>query len=125
MEDLMSSPVDTPAPPTDPARNATAALDSIPGGRAGLTMMLFRDDEEGSDSLAKILSEVMQSLGNRYSSIQVHVRDQPDLAAHYNVRTTPTILLVKQGEVVDRVIGTPTRILLQSLLDARATFYQS
>jgi thioredoxin-like negative regulator of GroEL len=119
MENLMRSPVDTPASRIASAGTATAALGSISARQAGLTMMLFRDDQDGSDTLAEILSEVMCGLGNRYPSIQVDVRDHPALAAYYNVQTTPTILLVKDGAVVDRVIGTPTRILLQSLLDAR------
>jgi thioredoxin-like negative regulator of GroEL len=119
MENLMSSPVDTLTARTDFAANATPALGLVPARQAGLTLILFQDDQGGSDALAEILSEVMHGFGNRYPSIQIDVRDQPALAAHYNVRMTPTILLLKDGEVADRIIGTPTRILLQSLVDAR------
>jgi thioredoxin-like negative regulator of GroEL len=82
-------------------------------------MILFRDDQSGSDTLAAILTEVSRGAVSGSPPVQISVHDQPALAALYNVRTTPTILLVKDGEVVDRVIGTPTRILLEHLLDAR------
>jgi thioredoxin-like negative regulator of GroEL len=118
MERLMRATIDTPAPP-DSTESATAALASVLAGRSGLTMILFRDDQSASDILATILFEMAHGIAGRNPPIQVDVRDQPDLAALYNVRTTPTILFVKDGVVVDRVVGTPTRILLESLLRAR------
>jgi hypothetical protein len=118
MERLMRATIDTPARP-DSTGSATAALASVLAGRSGLTMILFRDDQSASDILATILFEVAHGFADRNPPIQVDVRDQPALTALYNVRTTPTILLVKDGVVVDRVVGTPTRILLESLLRAR------
>jgi len=118
MERLMRATIDTPARP-DSTESATAALASVLAGRSGLTMILFRDDQSASDILATILFEVAHGFADRNPPIQVDVRDQPALTALYNVRTTPTILLVKDGVVVDRVVGTPTRILLESLLRAR------
>src|SRR5262249_8410656 len=108
MERLMRATIDTPAHP-----------DSVLAGRSGLTMILFRDDQSASDTLATILCEVAHGFADPNPPIQVDVRDQPALAALYNVRTTPTILVVRDGVVVDRVVGTPTRILLESLLRAR------
>ena len=86
---------------------------------AHLTMVLFRDGRDGGDAVATILREIVRGRADRYSVKEINVQDQPELAVHYSVRTTPTILLMKNGDVVDRVVGTPTRILLDSLLDAR------
>jgi len=63
---------------------------------------------------------VAQSFVGRLPIAEIDANDHPELAEQYNVQATPTILLIRDGEVVDRVIGTPTRTLLQSLLDARA-----
>ena len=114
----MSATVDTPARPHSPESAAAAA--SVLARRSGLTMILFRDEQSASDTLAAILLEVAHGFAGRHPPIEIDVRDQPELAALYNVRTTPTILLVKDGVIVDRVVGTPTRILMESLLHARA-----
>ena len=118
MERLMRATIDTPAHP-DSTESATAALDSVLAGRSGLTMILFRDDQSASDILATILCEVAHGFADPNPPIHVDVRDQPALAVLYNVRTTPTILVVRDGVVVDRVVGTPTRILLESVFRAR------
>ena len=87
---------------------------------AHLTMVLFRDGRrDGGDAVATILRDIVRGRADRYSVKEIDVQDRPGLAAHYNVRTTPTILLMKNGDVVDRVVGTPTRILLDNLLGAR------
>ena len=86
----------------------------------GLTMILFRDGgTDGADALAAILAEIAHSGADPHSVKEVDVHDHPTIAARYNVGTTPTILLVKDGQIVDRVIGTPTRILLHNLIDTR------
>jgi thioredoxin 1 len=84
-------------------------------------MTLFRArGSEDADRVAAILARLVQASRGRLGVIEIDVEAGPTLAARYNVTETPTILLVRDGEVVDRVIGAATRILLQSLLDARA-----
>src|SRR4029450_2267172 len=87
---------------------------------AHLTMVLFRGGRrDGGDAVEGILRATVGVGAHRYSVKEIDVQDRPGLAAHYNVRTTPTVLLMKDGDVVDRVFGTPTRILTDSLLGAR------
>ena len=87
---------------------------------SNMTMMLFRSgSDDGADAVSAILDDIVRGHAGRYASGEIDVQDQPWVAAHYNVRTTPTILLMKNGEVLDRVVGTPTRILLHDLLDSR------
>jgi thioredoxin 1 len=87
---------------------------------SSMTMVLFRSGlDDGADALAAILDDIVRGHAGRYAAGEIDVQDRPWVAAHYNVRTTPTILLMKNGEVVDRVVGTPTRILLHDLMDSR------
>ena len=87
---------------------------------SSVTMVLFRNgSDDGADALAGILQEVARGGTGRYSVAEIDVQARPWLAAHYNVRTTPTILLVKNGQVLDRVVGTPTRILLHNDVELR------
>ena len=87
---------------------------------ANLSMVLFRDGQsESADAASAIVREIVRSGGDRYSLIEADVHERSAFAARYNVRTTPTILLMKSGAVVDRIVGTPTTSLVQTLLDAR------
>ena len=87
-----------------------------------LTMVLFRSHgSDGGDAVAAILDEIVRTDASRHSWKQIDVDDRPALAARYDVRITPTILLTTpDGDVLDRVVGTPSPTLLRSLLDARA-----
>ena len=83
--------------------------------------MHFRADDCGAcDGVASILAQLVDGFVGRLPLTEVDVHAQPGLADRYNVRLTPTILLIRDGAVVDRVVGAATRVLLQSLIDARA-----
>jgi thioredoxin-like negative regulator of GroEL len=87
---------------------------------ARLTMMLFRDGHNGGrDGLGAILRDIVDGGAGHYSLTEIDVQHRPRIAARYNVQTTPTILLLQDGEVVDRIVGTPTTLLLHNLLDGR------
>ena len=87
----------------------------------GLAVVHFRaDDCSACDGVASILAQLVDDCAGRLPLTEVDVHARPGLADRYNVRLTPTILLLKDGAVVDRVVGAATRALLQSLIDARA-----
>jgi thioredoxin 1 len=46
------------------------------------------------------------------------VDENPGLAARYGNRSIPTILFVKEGKVVDQVIGTVPKAQLKKKLEA-------
>src|SRR5712692_8340011 len=54
------------------------------------------------------------------SMAKVNVDENPGLADRYSIRSIPTILFVKEGKVVERVIGAVPKALLQDILNARA-----
>jgi thioredoxin-like negative regulator of GroEL len=51
---------------------------------------------------------------------KVNVDENPGLADRYSIRSIPTIVFVKEGKVVERVIGAAPKALLQDILNARA-----
>jgi len=104
----------------------TLAVEETLRRRPGLAVVHFRaGGSDACDSVAAILAQLVQDFAGRLPLTEIDVHDRPDLAARYNVQATPTILLVRDGDVVDRVIGGASRILLQSLLDARASLHPS
>jgi thioredoxin 1 len=52
--------------------------------------------------------------------MKVNVDEHPGLATRHNIRSIPTILFVKEGQVVDRVVGAVPKAVLQTIVTARA-----
>ena len=71
-------------------------------------------------AIAPVLEELAQSSAGRITLAKVNVDENPGLAARYGVRSIPTILFVKQSNVVDQVIGAVPKAQLQKKLDALA-----
>jgi thioredoxin 1 len=55
----------------------------------------------------------MDQLSQTYPVQKINVDDQPDLATAYSVRNVPTVVIVKDGQVVNRMVGvqTPATVL--------------
>jgi thioredoxin 1 len=71
-------------------------------------------------AIAPVLQELAQGSAGRVTLAKVNVDENPGLAARYGIRSIPTILFVKQGMVVDQVIGAVPKVQLQKKLDALA-----
>jgi len=84
--------------------------------------VLFRDGRSASDDAVAIVRGSIRKRAGHYSLTEINVQDHPALAEQYNIRTTPTTLLMKNGDIVDRIVGTPTPSLVQTLLDMRTAF---
>lgn len=50
-------------------------------------------------------------------AVKVNVDLQPELTGQYAIRSVPTLLLLKQGEVVSQLSGLHSELQLQSWLD--------
>lgn len=50
-------------------------------------------------TMAPILSEVAGKLKGKVKILKVDVDKNPGAASHYNVRTVPTLILFKRGEI--------------------------
>ena len=81
----------------------------------------FIQEVEGSDKLVivdffatwcgpcKMLAPVFEELGKEMDSqaefVKVDIDKSLDIALKYNVTTVPTMMIFKNGEVVDKIIG--------------------
>ena len=70
--------------------------------------------------IAPILAELATELEGAIKVGKVNVDEQRDLMARYDVRSIPTLLFFRNGEVVDRVIGAAPRAVLAEKLAALA-----
>ncbi len=57
----------------------------------------------------RMVAPVLEKLAVRYAGslkvVKINVDDNPRSAAQYDARSIPTLVMVKDGKVVDRVIG--------------------
>ena len=65
-------------------------------------------------AIAPVLDALERDQAGRVRVAKVNVDDEPALAARYGVRSIPTILFVKDGRVVDTVIGAAPRATLDA-----------
>lgn len=65
-------------------------------------------------AVAPVLDSLVKDYAGRVSLAKVNVDEQPALAGRYEIRSIPTIMLVKDGRIVDRVVGAVPRAQLEA-----------
>jgi thioredoxin 1 len=51
------------------------------------------------------IEELAQQYSEKFKAAKMNVDENPMTASHYGVRAIPTILLFKDGELVDTIVG--------------------
>ncbi len=72
-------------------------------------------------AIAPALEAIAGASEGQVTLMKVDVDENPGLAARYNVRSIPTILFVKHGMVVERVVGAVPKAKLQDIVSAQAS----
>lgn len=55
--------------------------------------------------LAPIIDEVSEEVAGKVNVVKIDVDQTEDIAVEYGIRTIPTVLFFKSGEVVDKFVG--------------------
>ncbi len=56
-------------------------------------------------ALAPVIDEIANELDGKLKVGKVNVDEDSELAAQYNIMSIPTLLLFKNGEVVNQIVG--------------------
>ena len=71
----------------------------------------------------KMMAPVIEELANEYEGNikigKLNVDDNPDTARQYRVMSIPTMIIYKNGEAVDTVVGAVSKSALKAKLDAQ------
>jgi len=71
-------------------------------------------------SPCKAIKPVMEVVKSEFQSqmyfIEIDVEEHSDIAAKYNIMRIPTILLIKNGEVIEQVTGMVSKSNLEKLI---------
>ena len=65
-------------------------------------------------AIAPVLDSLVAESGGKVKLAKVNVDEEPALAGRHQIRSIPTILLVKDGRIVDRVVGAVPRTTLDA-----------
>jgi thioredoxin 1 len=71
--------------------------------------------------IAPILEEIAQEYDGRLKIAKVNIDDQQSLATHHGIRAIPTLLVFKNGEVADQIVGLRSKRDLKANLDRLVT----
>ena len=68
-------------------------------------------------ALAPVLARLAEAYGGKFIVVKVDTDQEQELAGQFGVRSLPTLLLFKDGQAVEEVIGAQPESVLRELLD--------
>ena len=72
-------------------------------------------------AVAPALEQLAAESGGKYLITKLNVDDNPQVARQFHIQSIPTLLIFKNGQVVDRIIGAqPKQSIAAKLASARA-----
>ncbi|WP_027001907.1 thioredoxin [Hugenholtzia roseola] len=66
-----------------------------------------------------IIQELAEELGDKVTICKVNVDEDADLSVRYGIRSIPTMMIFKSGEMVDKLVGATTKRDLAGRLAAK------
>ena len=70
-------------------------------------------------AIAPILDEISAELDSKVAIAKVNLDDNQELAMKYSIRSIPTLLLFKEGELLDMKVGLPSKSDLLEWIDSK------
>jgi len=72
--------------------------------------------EEFVQEMGHVLEEFVQDIGESATVAKLNVDEHPEIASRYGIQSIPTIIIFKNGQVLDRLVGAvPKHVLSQRL----------
>lgn len=67
-------------------------------------------------ALAPTVEEIASELNGQVRVVAVNVDENPDLASDYAVQGVPTLLLIKDGNIAERLVGNQPKAKIEAAL---------
>ena len=68
--------------------------------------------------IAPVIEELAEDYDGKAKIAKVNTDEQPSIAGEYGIRSIPTILFFKDGEMVDQMVGAAGKAVFAEKLDA-------
>jgi len=69
-------------------------------------------------AITPIIEDLATEYDGKVTVGKLNVDDNPEVAMKYGIRSIPTILVLKDGEVVDKTVGVTTKQALADKIEA-------
>ena len=69
--------------------------------------------------IAPILDQLAAESGGRYKIAKLNVDDNPSISAQFGIRSIPTLLIFKNGKLVDQIVGAQPKQAIAARLAAQ------
>jgi thioredoxin 1 len=69
--------------------------------------------------IAPTVVQVAQDYSGRAKVVKLNVDDNRETSARFNIRGIPTLLLFKDGEVKDQIVGATSKDQISRIIDAQ------
>ena len=69
--------------------------------------------------LAPVIEQVAEEYKGRAKFVKLNVEDNAETAGRYSIRGIPTLLLFKNGELRDQLVGVTSRDNISRIIDAQ------
>lgn len=67
--------------------------------------------------IAELLYELEKEYGAHVKFVLINIDEYPEISSKYGVKKIPTILFFREGEVINQLEGTPSRVKIKEVLD--------
>ncbi|MBE6428222.1 MAG: thioredoxin [Planctomycetaceae bacterium] len=68
-------------------------------------------------ALAPVLDAISEANDGVAKVVKIDISESDDVANHYGITTIPTILVFKNGDLIDQLMGVQSKVKLQSIID--------
>lgn len=68
-------------------------------------------------AIAPVLEELAAELDGKLKIAKVNVDENPDIAGQFGIRSIPTLLILKGGQVQQQMVGSMPKMALKAKLD--------
>jgi len=69
--------------------------------------------------IAPLLDQLAAESGGRYKIAKLNVDENPRTAGQFNIRSIPTLLIFKNGKLVDQIVGVQPKPAIAARLHAQ------
>ncbi|MBD2037860.1 thioredoxin [Phormidium sp. FACHB-592] len=67
--------------------------------------------------VAPVVAELAEQYAGQVKVVKLNTDENPDVASQYGIRSIPTLMLFKDGQTIDRVVGAVPKATLATTLE--------